>query len=89
MLVSSNNYKSYTMVDVPPITDYKVVLPKGQFNGLREHYNIRTDPDLGLGWTALCWVACGCGPCRINSRGHGCHLMNPQRSHATLTAKSV
>jgi hypothetical protein len=46
-LVSCNDYKSYTMVDVPPILDYKVVLPKGQFKGLRAHYNIRTDLDLG------------------------------------------
>ena len=52
------------MADVPPILDYKVVLPNGQFNGLRAHYNTRTDPDLGLGWAVLRWVACGCGPCK-------------------------
>jgi hypothetical protein len=52
------------MGDVPPILDYKVVLTKDKFNGLREHYNIRTDPDLGVGWAALRWVACGCGPCK-------------------------
>ena len=63
-LVSCNNNESYTMVDVPHIPDYKVVLPKGQFNSLCEHYNICTDPDFSLGWAALCRVACGCGPCK-------------------------
>ncbi len=63
-LVSRNDYSSYTMGDVPPTPDYKVVLPKGKFNGLRAHDNIRTDPDLGVGWAALCQVACGCGPCK-------------------------
>jgi hypothetical protein len=52
------------MVDVPPLQDYKVVLPKGQFNDIRAHYNICTDLDLGMGWAALHWVACGCGPCK-------------------------
>ncbi len=52
------------MTDVPPFPDYKVVLPKGQFNSIHAHYNIRTDPDLGMGWAALRWVACGCGPCK-------------------------
>ena len=61
---SRHNYESYTMADVPPIPDYKVVLPKVQFNGLRARYNIRTDPDLGLGWAALRQIACGCGPCK-------------------------
>jgi hypothetical protein len=59
-----NNYMTYTMMNVPPLPDYKVVLPKGQFNGIRAHYNIRTDPDLGMGWAALHRVACGCGPCK-------------------------
>jgi hypothetical protein len=63
-LVSCNNFASYTMGDVPPILDYKLVLPMGKFNGLRVHYNIRMDPDLGVGWAALCRVACGCGPCK-------------------------
>jgi hypothetical protein len=44
-----NNYMTYTMTDVPPLPDYKVVLPKVQFNGICAHYNIRTDPDLGMG----------------------------------------
>jgi hypothetical protein len=64
VLVSCNNYASYTMGDVPPLPDYKVVLPKGKFNGLRAHYNICTDLDLGLGWAALCQVACSWGPCK-------------------------
>ena len=64
VLVSRNEYASYTMGDVPLIPDYKVVLPKGKFNGIRAHYNIRTDPDLGVGWAAMRRVACGCGPCK-------------------------
>ncbi len=64
-LVMQNDYKAYTMMDVPPLPDYKVVLPKGQFNGIRATYNnIPMDPDLGMGWAALRWVACGCGPCK-------------------------
>ena len=58
-LVSRNDHASYTVGGVPPILDYKVVLPKGKFNSLRAHYNIHTDPDLGLGWVALRQVACG------------------------------
>ncbi len=63
-LVMQNNYMTCTMTDVPPLPDYKVVLPKGQFNGIRAHYNICTDPDLGMGWAAVHQVACGCGPCK-------------------------
>ncbi len=63
-LVLRNNYESCTMVDVSPIPDYKVVLPKGRFNALCAHYNIHTDPDLGLGSAVLRQVACGCGPCK-------------------------
>ena len=58
-LVSCNDHMSYMVGGVPPIPDYKEVLPKGKFNSLRAHYNIRTDPDLGLGWAALRRVACG------------------------------
>jgi hypothetical protein len=61
-LVSHNNYVTYTMADVLPLQDYKVVLPKGQCNGICAHYNIHMDPDLGMGWEPLRWVACGCGP---------------------------
>jgi hypothetical protein len=63
-LVVQNNYMTYTMENVLPLPDYKVVLPKGQFNGIRAHYNIHTDPDLGMDWAAVHWVACGCGPCK-------------------------
>ncbi len=59
-----NDYMTYTMMDVPTLPDYKVVLPKGQFNRIRADYNIRMDPDLGIGWAAVHWVACGCGPCK-------------------------
>jgi hypothetical protein len=63
-LVMRNNYMTYTMMDVPPLPDYKVVLPKGQFNDIHAHYNIRTNPDLGMGWAAQRRVACSCGPCK-------------------------
>jgi hypothetical protein len=52
------------MADVPIIPDWKITFAKGEFNGLRAYYNIRTDPDLGIGWAALRRVACGCGPCK-------------------------
>ena len=63
-LVERNTYKSYTMDDVPPIPNYKITFAKGRFNGLRAYYNIRTDPDLGLGFAALRRVACGCDACK-------------------------
>jgi hypothetical protein len=62
-LVECNTYESYTMEKVLKIPDYKVVLPKGKFNGLRAHYNIRMDPDLGIGRAALRLVPCGCASC--------------------------
>ena len=71
-LVLRNDYKCYTIADVPPIADYKVVLPKGQFNG----------------WHCVRMPA-AVGRARINSRGHGCHSLNPRRSHAILKTKSV
>jgi hypothetical protein len=64
VLAMRNDYMTFTMADVPPLPDYKVVLPKGQFNVIRAHYNIRTDPNLSMGWAALRQVACGCGPCK-------------------------
>jgi hypothetical protein len=42
----------------------KVILPKGKFNGLRAHCNIRADPDLGTNYAALHHVACGCESCK-------------------------
>jgi len=53
-LVSCNNYASYTMGDVPPILDYKLVLPMGKFNGLRVHYNIRTETVEGTEVNPFC-----------------------------------
>ena len=61
-LVSRNDYVSSTMADVPPLPDYKVVLPKGKFNRLCTHYNICTDLDLIMGWAVLRCIACGCRP---------------------------
>ncbi len=63
-LVERNTYKSYTMDDVPPNPNFKIAFLKGKFNGLRAYYNIRTDPDLGLGFVALWHVACGCDACK-------------------------
>ncbi len=63
-LVVQNDYMTYTMENVLPLPDYKVVLPKGQFNSIHAHYNIRTDPDLGMDWAAVRRVACSCGPCK-------------------------
>jgi hypothetical protein len=63
-LVVQNDYMTYTMENVPPLLDYKVVLPKGQFNCIRAHYNIRTDLDLGMDWAVVRRVACSCGPCK-------------------------
>jgi hypothetical protein len=48
LLVVHNNYIIYTMNDIPPLSDYKVVLPKGRFNGICAHYNIPMNPDLGI-----------------------------------------
>jgi hypothetical protein len=56
-------------------------------NGLYAHYNIYTDPDLGVVWAALRWVACGCA--RINLRDRGSRLLNSPRSHTTLKTKSA
>jgi hypothetical protein len=63
-LVMQNDNMTFTVTDVLPLLDYKVVLPKGQFNGIHAHYNICMDPDLSMGWALVRWVACGCGPCK-------------------------
>jgi hypothetical protein len=63
-LVERNNYAAYSMKDVLPILEYKIKMEKGKYNGIRAYYNIRMDPDLGIGWAAVCRVACGCGPCK-------------------------
>jgi hypothetical protein len=66
--VEKNDYLQYTMEDVPGIPDYKIKFPKGEFNGLRAYYNIRTDPELGLGYAAIRRVACGCASCKDQLR---------------------
>jgi hypothetical protein len=63
-MVERNDYATYTMDDVPPLPDYKVILPKGKFNRLRAHYNIRTDPDLGIDYAALHRLTCSCESCK-------------------------
>jgi hypothetical protein len=62
--MEQNTYDCYTMDDVDTIPNYKIEFPKGKFNGLRAYYNIRTDPDLGLGFAALRRAACGCDACK-------------------------
>ncbi len=63
-LVERNGYATYSMANVPPLPEYEIVLKKGKFNGIRAYYNICTDPDLGLGWAAVCWVTYGCVACK-------------------------
>jgi hypothetical protein len=63
-LVERNNYKTYTMDDVPDFPHYKIVFPKGKFNKMRAYFDICTDPDLGVGYAALCCIACGCALCK-------------------------
>jgi hypothetical protein len=36
---------------------------KGRHNGLGTRYNIRTDPDLGVGFAAIRRIPCACNPC--------------------------
>ncbi len=62
--VERNTYECYTMANVDTIPNYKIEFPNGKFNGLRAYYNIRTDPDLGLGFAALRCAACGCDACK-------------------------
>ncbi len=57
-----------------------MVLPKGQFNGICAHYNIRTDPDLGMDWAAVRRVACGFGPSKDQ-------LQRPWVLHGSITAQ--
>ncbi len=57
-LVERNDYATYTMDDVPPLSNYKVILPKGNFNRLHPHYNIKTDAD-SIGFAALRHDGCG------------------------------
>ncbi len=78
--VVRNDYMTYTMMDVPPLLDYKVVLPKGQFNGIHAHHNICTDPDVSMGWAGLHQVACGSGPCKDQ-------LQRPWVLHGDITAQ--
>jgi hypothetical protein len=40
-------------------------LPKGAHSGLLARYNIRTDPDLGVGRAALHQIPCSCQACRL------------------------
>jgi hypothetical protein len=63
-LVKCKDYTTYSMDDVSIISEVKIVFPKGKFNGVHAYYNIGTDPNLSVGWAALCRVACGCGPCK-------------------------
>jgi hypothetical protein len=53
------------MEDVPPILQYKIKMEKGKYNGIHVYYNTCTDPDLGIRWAAVCCVACGYGPCKV------------------------
>ena len=78
-LVEQSTYKCYMMVmeDVSPIPNYKIEFPKGKINRIRAYYNIRTDPELGLGFAALCRVVCGCNVCKV-------HLARPWLPHIDM-----
>jgi hypothetical protein len=67
-LMEHSDYEWYTMDDVPPVPNYKIVFLKGKLNGIRVYYNIRTDPDLGLGCLALWCIACGYNACKEQLR---------------------
>ena len=62
--MEKNTYMQYNMAEVPSIPEHKLVLEKGELNGLCAYYNILTDPDLGIGWAAIRRVACGCAACK-------------------------
>ena len=63
--VERNDYEAYKMEEVPNIPNYMVVLTKDKFNGIRAHYNIQTDPNLGIiRWAALHRIPCGCASCK-------------------------
>ncbi len=59
VLVEGNKYATYCMDNVPIMSDYKIIFLNGKFNGVCAYYNICMDPDLGVGWAALCHVAGG------------------------------
>jgi hypothetical protein len=48
----------------PPILEYKIKMEEGKYNVIHAYYNIRMDPDLGIGWAAVRCVVCRCGPCK-------------------------
>ena len=85
-LVEQNTYKCYTMDDVPPIPNVKIKFPKRKFNGMHVYYSIRTDPDLGLGFAALCHVTCGCNACKeqLARPWMPCIDMHEQQRYATI-----
>ncbi len=80
-LVERNDYEACKMEEVPNIPNYMVVLPKSKFNGIRAHYIIRTDPNLGIGWAALCHVPCGCASCKEQLVSPWVPLLTGQSSH--------
>ena len=67
-LMERNDHEWFKMDDVPPIPNYKIMFPKSKFNGIHAYYNIRMDPYLGLGYTALRRIACGCDACKEQLR---------------------
>ncbi len=81
-LVMRNNYMTYTMTDVPPLPDYKVVLLKGQFNGIRAQYNIRMDRTLAWAGQHCVGLSAAVAHARINSKGCGCCAATSLHSHA-------
>ena len=64
VLVEQSTYECYTMDSIPPIPFYKIKFSKEKFIGMHVYCNIRTELNLGLGFAALCCVACGCNKCK-------------------------
>ncbi len=88
-LVECNDYNTYTMDDAPIIPDWKISFPKGKYNGIQAYFNIRTDPDMGVGWAALRRVACGCRSCKEQLKSHGCQVLKREGSHAMQKTRNA
>ena len=61
--LTDRHYHVEGKVDYQNIKRKLVGLPPGEHNGILGRYNLRTDPDLGMGWAALRHVPCACPPC--------------------------
>jgi hypothetical protein len=81
-LVVQNDYMTYTMENVPPLLDYKVVLPKDSSTA-----SVHTTTSTRT--RTLAWIGQWCiglpaavAHARINSKDRGCCVASSPRSHA-------